>query len=212
MEMMNSCSMRGGGMVAQHPELGPSVRLGMAARDALRSQPTAVIALDAGAPRGWSGAIRSRVGLIREFRELHATVIATYSELQDRTLEDFRLALGSGARKGAAADLDRAGVRLAGFGERRGPIDARWDAFLESLPWPRPMVAELGALADISAGIPTTLNPLGPRVAAGLLYHGYLQTMISLHVELGIDLPTPPERTRIAGLCGLAEPWVPGLP
>jgi hypothetical protein len=46
-------------------------------------------------------------------------------------------------------------------------------------------------MADLNPAVATTLAPLGPEVTARLMYHGYLQAMIMLFVQLGYPLLYP---------------------
>jgi hypothetical protein len=197
-EMANNCSMLGGDV--QNSVIWPSIRLGLASSAAMRTQPDATIVFNAGAPRHWTADVSARLVSVVEGMELYATVIATYNALQEQTVKRYVERLRRGETRGAMVELGLVGVRIASYGERPTAIDKRWNQLLESIPWPRDLITQLSILAEKCGRVSTTLNPLGEKQTVDLLWYGYLQAMVCLSAELGLELYEMPSRKRFSAL------------
>jgi hypothetical protein len=181
------------------PRFFDSMKLGDYASGIMYSIPHTLIVVNAGKPARWRGRYGSWLPIVSDLAGLRATTDIMYYNTQGERIRDLQLLFAKGEAIGAVVDMAEIGVEQRSH-DCIGAVDQRRDAFLEGLPWPRRVISELRSMVETNGLVPTTLLPLGRDRTANLLYHGYLQAMISLHIRLDYPLLEMPERARFLKL------------
>lgn len=174
------------------------IRVGESASLALFS-PSRVIVINGGKAPTWRNHVSSSVPGLREFFEAREVAKVMYDNTQSERLCDLRARFAAGNPPGAVIDMAEIGVEPR-LEDCVGEVEKRRDRFLEQVPWSRELIDDLDRLTGDNSAIPTTLRPLGAERTADLLYHGYLQAMVSLHIKLGSPLLPRPERSRFEAM------------
>jgi hypothetical protein len=165
--------------------------------------PNSLLVINGGTPEPWQSLRLLWAPLVGELAGISKVTSSMYNNVTQSALRDLRARFLNGDPHGAVVDIDEDPLSRASEasarhaeGSPRDHVERSWAAweYLEGkLAWsePTPELDLIRNLHQLSGAVPTTLRPLGIDVTAELLYHGYLQAMVSLHVALGYPLMHP---------------------
>lgn len=180
--------------------------------------PEVLVVINAGKPEPWQHLWTAWIPLIGELSGFVKTTNTMYNNGNRARLRDMAARFATTTSPGAIIDIEEDPIsRAYEAGARRfegAPEDeaerssAAVDYYRGDLKYNESSseLDQIEQLPAISTAVPTTLSPLGIATTAHLLYHGYLQTMTTLHVRFGAPLTTP--RPALADFMRLAQ----GLP
>jgi predicted acylesterase/phospholipase RssA len=167
-------------------------------------EPDELIVVNSSGPMDWGRLEHLRLPVVGEALTLKRDVDILYdttTSTRRRWLFDT-FSNGQGALRGAIVQITQSPFLVAGrYADSPHEDDAK-----------RRAIAVLAALGDTTdewaavtaanRGVKTTLNKLGPTVAASLVRHGYVLAMANLHVLLDYPLLPVPAATRFNELGG----------
>jgi predicted acylesterase/phospholipase RssA len=173
---------------------------------AFEKVPDRVVVINAGRPEPWQSLWLSWVPFIGEGVGLLKISTSMYNNGTSARLRDLRSRFFESASRGAVVDIEEDPISRASEAAQRSfegwprdqveRSDAAWRYMRDNLDWNEhaPDETLLLNVAKLNTGVATTLAPLGADVTARLMYHGYLQTMVTLHVQFGTPLINPRPR------------------
>jgi hypothetical protein len=162
-----------------------------------------LIVVNAGKAEPWQSLWSVWIPFIGELTGFGKITSTMYNNLVGSRLRDLRARFAQRAPEGAVVDIEESpyvheidaasrpfeGVPIEQF-KRSRETEYYFRGDLEG----GQTTAELKlieGLANRSTAVATTLTPLGAEVTGHLMYHGYLQTMVKLHAQLGYPLLQP---------------------
>jgi hypothetical protein len=173
---------------------------------AIKQVPQRLIVINAGRPEPWQSLWSVWIPLLGELTGLSKISSTMYNNGTSTRLRDLRARFAEGKPEGAVIDIEEdllSSAYDAHSGHSGGYMGTPLDRvgrsrqatgyFQGELKWNEstPELDAINKLADLDTKVATTLAPLGIDVTARLLYHGYLQTMVTLHIEFGYPLLYP---------------------
>lgn len=157
--------------------------------DAMRATPDRLIVVDAGTSVPWQSLGRVWLPFLGELGGFVRVSSVMYNNTTAGRARDLEIRFAARQPEGALVDMSKAPIHLSPRNEEERAGDSRVQKCARASEW-----ETISDLPHTSRRVRTTLLPLGTSVTAQLLYHGYLQTMASLHVSFGYPLidPLPP--------------------
>jgi predicted acylesterase/phospholipase RssA len=178
----------------------------------VRPVPKRLIIVNGGRPEPWQSLWSVWIPLIGELTGFSKITSTMYNNEVSKRLRDLRARFAQRAPEGAIVDieedpyshvetkqweerlLDRYRSKIDAHGvlpvtaEELGELKRKAQIRTEVLDYLGQFSFIERKLAVLNTAVATTLAPLGARLTARLIYHGYLQAMVTLHVQLGYPL------------------------
>jgi len=163
--------------------------------ESIRKAPDCVIVVNAGTSVPWSAVRRASIPYIGEALGFVKIADVMYRNTTAVRARDLSLRFQANKPLGLVVDMaDGPDTTIDGY--LNSPSDGgvraeRISRLIKTVVMEKEPPFMTMDLKASTAAVPTTLQPLGVRTTASLLYHGYLQAMLGLHIEFDFPLLDP---------------------
>lgn len=171
--------------------------------ESMRNMPDCLIVVNAGTSLPWSAVRRVGIPLIGEAFGFVKIADVMYRNTTSARVRDLSVRFAARMPLGAVVDMSddpnslvdsllyRHPEESKNVSDERRARESRVSKLLLNAQDLDERLERKLQLKAVSAAVPTTLQPLGVATTASLLYHGYVQAMLTLHLLLDCPLLDP---------------------